>query len=436
MSNFEDFSQYGLGCAARGALRILLVSGDTHLVELFREAVRELGVEYCDIVLLEAHQAHSLPAELLIWDTDFAGFSREPHANTSQQEVFLVNRKRIDEFLTEMPLGAGSTLLKPVTKRILQIFLEQALRRAHQKDLSEVENPATGCWKNALQCLLMANLKLQEYDQDRTNFIARAVHDFRAPLMAASGYCSILLQQTMGQLNPGQLDLIQRMQRSLRKLTRMSSGMLQLSLVKQVTKGLSLQESSLEGCIKNAIQEIETLAHEKNISICVELNDHEQALYVDPEQIEQVMINLLENACRFTPKGGSIEVHGYAIQGLNGNVNGGDLRICRDLRPSSSGSSNFYRVDVSDTGPGILAENLEKIFEEYTSYGGPRDRSGGGLGLAICKMILTAHGGRIWAENYLHGAKLSFVLPAGDLHRARTAPVDNDVRAVSKRAVS
>lgn len=415
------------------------MSGDTYLVELIREAVRELGVDYGDIMLLEANQAHSQPTELLIWDTDFAGFSREPQANAgvpSQQVLFLVNRKRLHEFLTEMPLGAGSTLLKPVTKRILQIFLEQALGRVRQKNSVEAGNLGIPGWNDALQCLLMANLKLQEYDQDRTNFIARAVHDFRAPLMAASGYCSILLQQTMGQLNPAQLDLIQRMQRSLRKLTRMSSGMLQLSLVKQVTKGLNLQQSSLEGCIKNAVQEIETLAHEKNISICMELSDPGLALYIDPEQVEQVMINLLENACRFTPKGGTIEVHGYATQGMNVTGNSGNLRTCVDLHPNSASSSTLYRVDVSDTGPGILAENLEKIFEEYTSYSGPADRSGGGLGLAICKMILTAHGGQIWAENDLRGAKLSFVLPVGNIQSGRSAPANNEVKAMSKRAVS
>src|ERR1700730_11271688 len=78
---------------------------------------------------------------------------------------------------------------------------------------------------DALQCLLMANLKLQEYDQDRTNFLARAVHDFRAPLMAANGYCSILLQQTVGPLTDSQTELGKRMHRSLKKLTRITSAM-------------------------------------------------------------------------------------------------------------------------------------------------------------------------------------------------------------------
>jgi signal transduction histidine kinase len=79
-------------------------------------------------------------------------------------------------------------------------------------------------------------------------------------------------------------------------------------------------------------------------------------------------------------------------------------------------------VDVSDTGTGISTEYLESVFEEYTSYTGSQDRSGGGLGLAICKMILSAHGGRIWAENYSAGARLSFVLPMNHADRKPVGP--------------
>jgi signal transduction histidine kinase len=70
-----------------------------------------------------------------------------------------------------------------------------------------------------------------------------------------------------------------------------------------------------------------------------------------------------------------------------------------------------YRVDVSDSGPGIAPEYLPTIFEEYVSYGDPQDRSGGGLGLAICKMIVRAHSGEIWAEVGGPGTTFSFVLP-------------------------
>jgi signal transduction histidine kinase len=73
---------------------------------------------------------------------------------------------------------------------------------------------------------------------------------------------------------------------------------------------------------------------------------------------------------------------------------------------------NAYRVDIRDSGNSIPAEHIDHIFEEYTSYAGGRDRSGGGLGLAISRMIVDQHDGRIWAENTESGPMFSIVLPA------------------------
>jgi len=79
---------------------------------------------------------------------------------------------------------------------------------------------------------------------------------------------------------------------------------------------------------------------------------------------------------------------------------------------------NSYRVDIHDSGAGIPPEHLERIFEEYTSYGGGRDRSGGGLGLAITKMIISQHEGRVWAENTESGPRFSWVLPVQQREQA------------------
>ena len=415
------------------SLRISLVSVDARLLELCREAVQELALDRSDIVLVGPHQRPLPPSDLLIWDTDYTGNSRGNQisgAAVGQQELFLVSRKRLHQFLTDMPLGAGSTLLKPVNKRTLQIFLEQALIRSRVRDSQSVPDEV-GEANDALQCLLMANLKLQEYEQDRTNFLARALHDFRAPLMAVNGYSSILLQQTVGPLTDSQIDLVKRMHRSLKKLTRMALAMFQLNVGKRVMRGINLKESSLEACVKAALQEIEHVVRDKNINISLHLDDTQSPLCLDPEQTEQVVVNLLDNACRFTPRGGAIEVRGYPVWSDEVANDRG-----QETQGLSSAPPRAYRVDISDTGPGILTEHLESVFEEYTSYSGPEDRSGGGLGLAICKMIMAAHGGQIWAENHPGGTKLCFVLPAGNLHARKRIPANNELRVVARRAVS
>jgi signal transduction histidine kinase len=386
-----------------GKFTISLVSRDLQLLELCREAVRRLSLERNDVALLDPDQAQSVGADLLVWDIDKPNWRPRPRTVAANQEqLFLVSRKDLTEFLTRMPFGAGSTLLKPLNSRTLQIFVEQVVARKRDRVSASTDSAAS----DVLQCLLMANLKLQEYDHDRSNFLARAVHDFRTPLMAASGYCSILLEQTIGPLSDDQADLLRRIRHSVEKLGRMAAEMLELSAGRHITRLPDLRESSIETSITAALHEIEPLARDKQITLSVHLSDPEARLYLEPQQIEQVIVNLLENACKFTPKGGAIEVRGYPADSSDNafQVEGQDV---------PQAYPNSYRVDVSDTGSGILPEHLENVFEEYTSYGGSHDRSGGGLGLAICKMILSAHRGKIWAENTASGARISFVLPLG-----------------------
>jgi signal transduction histidine kinase len=422
-------------CEAPGAgtFTICLLSRDIHLAESCHEALRGLGLASCDVALLDPDQATSIVADLLIWDVDQAiQTSRIKTFVANLEQLFLVSRKNLTEFLTRMPLGAGSTLLKPLNGRTLQIFLEQVVARKSERSFAsrqiELESPESRA-KDVLQCLLMANLKLQEYDQDRTNFLARAVHDFRAPLMAASGYCSILLEETMGPLNSGQADLIGRIQYSVEKLTRMAAGMLELSVGKHVVRVPDLRASSLGPSITTAIHQIEPLARDKQITVSINLSDPGAPLYMEPQQIEQILVNLLENACKFTPKGGAIEVHGYPICSPTYGSRIDDLS-------KAPASLNAYRVDVSDSGSGILPEHLENVFEEYTSYGGSQDRSGGGLGLAICKMIVSAHRGQIWAENIPRGARISFVLPLGQLQSRRRIEANIGQHAAPQEAAT
>ena len=414
-------------------MKVCVLSKNLKLFNLCRDVIRALtrepNAEPYEVVRLDPDQPGDVEAQttqsgrvgadLLIWDLDDVKWTnhlpRPPAAadpNETYDQVFVVGRRQAGEFLRSIPLGAGNTLLKPVNRATLQIFVEQAAARARSRQSA---GPAANSDQSAsdrsdlLQCLLMANLKLQVYDQDRTNFLARAVHDFRAPLMAASGYCGLLVEGALGPLNAEQLESLHRMQHSLRKLTRMASAMFQLSVGKQVERKLDLKPGSIENCVQHAAQEVGPLATEKKINITLKLTPPKDPLFLDAEQMEQVLVNLLENACKFTPKGGQIEVRAY---------------------PNGSG----YRVDISDTGAGIAPEHLEAVFEEYTSYSGSQDRSGGGLGLAICKMILTEHGGRVWAENHAAGARLSLVLPLSHPSGRRRSEVRADSKA--KRAAS
>jgi signal transduction histidine kinase len=268
-----------------------------------------------------------------------------------------------------------------------------------------------------LQRLLQANLRLQEYDQQRTNFIARAVHDFRAPLTALSGYCGLLASGQLGPLNTQQIDALKRMEHSGKRITRMASAMFELSISSKVNRKLDLRESDILERIKQALHEIMPLARDKQIRVeATDIVPPDRPLHFEPSEIEQVLINLLDNACKFSRREGLIEVRGYPYFWERRFLVQGSAP--RERRIDTVRRPNSYRIDIKDTGPGIPSNRLNHIFEEYHSYSGPQDRSGGGLGLAICRMILSRHQGSIWADSHENGALFSFVIP----HRSAEVP--------------
>lgn len=389
-------------------MQVMLVSKDKDLYKLCCEIVGEIANPKWTIAAAESADTN-LEADLYIWD--FCSHLLPPPQlhHSPSRNLFLVQRKDLTDFRSRTTGAAeANILLKPVTRATLAAFLGLAISAQEERILAA--NSLRADRDELLQCLIQTNLKLQEYDQDRTNFLARAVHDFRAPLTALSGYCGLLLSEPLGALNENQREVLLRMQHSAKRLSRMADAMFQLSVGRQVKKRPDFQPADLQQCLDQALHEIAPFAEEKRISISADLVSANQTLYFEAGQLEQILINILDNACKFTPKAGSIEITGYPFFWERRKTNAGvppdmERRRVIDAEP------NAYRVDIRDSGAGIPAMHLQRIFEEYTSYAGGRDRSGGGLGLAICKMIALRHDGDIWAENTDTGPMFSFVLP-------------------------
>src|SRR5579871_2143614 len=397
---------------ASPATRLCVISDDAKVLTLCREVLRDLSETLGDWQILSS--AREVPT----WDVcllDYEpGRSRSVKQFGDQKIFYLVRPTQLESLRAEMPTAEGNILLKPVSRAVLRAFLGSVVPATQKNSNTSVATPSeVGALRanrdEMLQCLLHANLRLQEYDQQRTNFIARAVHDFRAPLTALSGFCGLLVEGELGPLNQRQQEALQRMQHSTRRISRMASAMFDLSISQQVSHKPDLRECNIREHIKQALHEIMPVAREKRITLSSEnMIDPCGPLCFDPLQIEQVLLNLLDNASKFTPKGGKIEVSGYPYFWERRFLRG---RVPVERRLERSRTLNAYRVDIKDSGPGVPPEHLDRIFEEYTSYSGPHDRSGGGLGLAICRLIIGRHQGHIWAESREDGGLFSFVLP-------------------------
>jgi signal transduction histidine kinase len=339
--------------------------------------------------------------DIYIWD--FESSPPLPSAMVTAEEaskVVIINKRSLSSVRRELPDADFTYLQSPVTPLSLRAVLESAIARLQLRRGNGMSSSRLKLDRDRiLQQLLETNLKLREYDQDRTNFLTRAIHDIRVPLTAIQGYCDLFLDGQLGSVDPEQTMILERMQRNLTKLCSLVSAMMDLGTGSQVTDKLKLEHASIEVCVQQAVLQILLFVEKKQINLELDIEPPNGMLFFDAERLEQVVVNLLDNACKFTPKGGSIAVRGRSIsaEGL-GKVG---------FLEATAG----YRIDIKDTGRGINPDLLERIFDEHTCYGNPMDRSGSGLGLAICRMIMQAHNGRIWAESCTQGASFSMVLP-------------------------
>jgi signal transduction histidine kinase len=395
-------------------MNAVLVSEDQGLAKSCREVLSEL-LDSNWVLSVEDGRGPIPPHDLCIWD-----FTREAAEALAlvdrpklQRWYFLANKAQLPHLQELAGTAQLHILLKPVSAATLRAQLAEPCRTWREQNDNPVARMGTLRAERdyMLQSLLQANLRLQEYDQERTNFLARSTHDFRAPLTAVAGYCSLLLEGQLGSITAEQREILERMQRSARRLSRMANGMFQLSIAgRGVGQTLNLQDGDIRDCIEQALHETSPFVEGKRIIVNTDIAPSVVSLVFDKSQMEQMLINLLDNACKFTPRGGLIDIHAYPFfwERRNGRV--GEFDFSTDRRLASMNTPNSFRIDIRDSGPEIPAAHLTKIFEEYTSYAGGQDRSGGGLGLAICKMIARQHQGKIWAENTPEGPVFSFVL--------------------------
>lgn len=398
-------------------MELRVFSRDGSLLELCREVAAEFHSVSWSITPDSTSSGHAT-ADLCFWDYQ-PGMAFPRDLRWGTKHFALVEPSYLPAFRSSQPSAEAGIALKPVTYAVLRAIMAQAGWTAAAGAECEVHS-ARSERDELLQWLMHSNLRLQQYDADRTNFLGRALHDFHAPLTVLSGYCGLLLDDHGGPLNAHQRAVIQKMHHSVRRLSRMSQAMFQLSAGRHISHKPAVRSTDIRDCIEQAVCEVQPFAEEKEIQIEAELEAPATPLLSNPEQIEQVAIHLLENGCKFAPRGSAISVRGY--------IDADSRRLLSQTyapeseHRSRDESREMYRVDIGDSGPKIADERLESVFEEHAPYSGGHDRSRGGLGLAICRMILTQHGGCIWAENCNSGPVFSFMLP---LHPGAQLPRDH-----------
>ena len=250
--------------------------------------------------------------------------------------------------------------------------------------------------------------KLVEEDEAKDELIAMISHELKTPLVPIKGYAEMLLQpKILGEINGKQKKAIQSIKRNAEILESLVTSILDGHIIK-VGKFTPLKKGVLiSDFLTNVINGLKPLAEEKQASIASEINTvMGDTVYCDEKRVEQVLSNLIRNAIDFVPaKEGKIIVTVVKEKQLrkenNGHYDKGDMKL-------------DFVFAVRDNGNGIPKDKIDSLFNRFhqidTSV--TRKHGGIGLGLAICKGIVEAHGGRIWVdETCMKGACIKFTLP-------------------------
>ena len=232
--------------------------------------------------------------------------------------------------------------------------------------------------------LEIANERLKELDKLKTEFLSFASHQLRSPLTAIRGYTSMLLEGSYGALEEKAREPINRVMESSNHLVKLIEDFLNITKIEQGGMKYEFAKVDMEQLLRELARELSVSAEKKGLKLTFE-TDGKVGYYAnaDQEKLRQVLLNFIDNAIKYTPAAMNTGQQGF-------------VKIRLEKTPNRKA-----RVSVSDSGVGMSEETKNRLFEKFArgEEGQKVNTGGSGLGLYLAKQIVSAHGGRIWAES-------------------------------------
>lgn len=240
--------------------------------------------------------------------------------------------------------------------------------------------------------------------------LASAAHDLKTPLAIMNGYIELLQGQKLGPLNDRQREVLGDMVLSGQRLQRFIQDFLAFSVLETGELRMQFVEGDMNTCLSEVCRLWSGRFQERGLALYFLANDKLTPFPFDAPKIQRVISNLLENASKYTPEGGTVWLHAEPHMWERRSVS--QSATHGDRRRQATNVPNAVKVSVADTGPGIRPEFHLEIFDDFFRLPGSESEEGMGLGLAISRRLLQAMGGKIWVESEPGaGAKFSFLIP-------------------------
>jgi signal transduction histidine kinase len=219
-------------------------------------------------------------------------------------------------------------------------------------------------------------IQLKKLDKIKSNFLSVTSHELRTPMSVIKGYIQMMLKGNLGTISNEQKHALDIILRNSNQLDALIQDILDISRLESGTMKFIPERTNVKNMLEQTIETMQSIADTKNIKISISLEENTPDLIIDQERVKQVIVNLLNNAIKFSYEGSIITI--FARK-----------------------TADYVLFEIQDSGRGIPKDKQDKIFEIFYQVDSERDRKigGVGLGLAISRGIILAHGGNIWVES-------------------------------------
>ncbi|MEG6569082.1 ATP-binding protein [Thermoanaerobacterium thermosaccharolyticum] len=312
--------------------------------------------------------------------------------NSAAEELFGIEEKNAvnKHFLLSVK---DEKLFEEINSIVDSNFVNNKIEQIKYSDkyydvtISPIEN-----YKSEISDILLVFHNITEFkelDQVKDDFISIISHEFKTPLTSIMMGTSIILEEKIGTINEKQKSTLLAIEEEGEKLTELVNELIELTKIESGKEVYNFKCCSMFGIVENTIKPLYNIASEKGVNLSHSVDEDLPCVYADPEKISWVLNNLITNALKYTDAGDDISI-------------------------SATIDNNMMQISVKDTGVGIPKEYKDKIFDKFfhTKNGDDFEIKGTGLGLAVVKEIVEAHGGKVWCESDLDvGSNFMFTLP-------------------------
>ncbi len=304
-------------------------------------------------------------------------------------------RAQIAVPMVQGPQVIGAILVETAQDGVLDLFDLGFLQRLVERASSAISNA-------------MLYTQLEDQQKARAEFVSFIAHELKTPITSMKGYTSLLMRGVVGELNDQQAKFLKTVHNNVEQMQHLVNDIRDMEFL-EANRELKLELSSLDmrPVLDDAFSTVQQAFEEKNQTVDLDVPEDLPEVYADRTRLNQIFINFLTNANKYTPAEGHVIVRARAV----------------DNEWDAQGARRVVHIEFQDNGYGISQEDLERLFEKYFRSTNQKalDEKGTGLGLTLTRRLIEQQGGKIWVESELDvGTTFHFTLPlTSDIVTAR-----------------